>query len=639
MKEKSLFVKEKRNIVAVEFLVLLLLLIGSGISIISSNAYQYCKNQNNSINDHLFPTVLTSEGIPFPIYSSYFGGSLQDFIVCIEEDNFGNYYVSGITDSGDLPILNAYQSTISSGGMVDVFLAKFNADNELLYSTYFGGTSQEEVFDIIVDNESNCYICGYTYSPDFPTKNALNSTSNGSFDGFIAKFNATGQLEFSTYFGGSNDETCFGITLDESNNIYITGSTSSDDLPVLNAWDDSWNSASDAFLAKLTTDGDLLYCSYYGGSDSDEAREIAIDGDGNCVIAGDTLSSDLPVPDGYDTSYNGSLDIFIAKFNSTGYLIYGSFFGGTDDDICHDICVDMQANYYFTGSTHSSDFDTKNAFDTSFDGLIEAYVVKFNSTNDLSYSSYLGGDNDDVGYGIACDNIGKCFISGYTISSDFPLVNAYMTTYHVDHEAFLTILDSTGAIEYSTYFGGDSQDQALSIYLDGKGKCYFAGYSASDDFPLIGNIFQDTRSGEADGFIATFIVNDILAPTIKNIAFTPAIPTYTDEVIVSATIKDNYHLENASIFLRRDNSSWEDLGLMTLATGDNYTKSIGTFETTIFVEFVIKAYDTWGNYYQSHIRSFVVGSAGNQGGIAFYVQVIIGLVVGTSIYLNKKRKY
>jgi len=240
-------------------------------------------------------------------------------------------------------------------------------DPTLIYSTYLGGSSWEEFREIAIDGSGNAYITGNTYSSDFPTTPGAYDTSynGGSWDAFITKINSAGtDLLYSTYLGGSNDDWGGGIAVDGYGNAYITGMTDSGDFPTTpNAYDTTHNGYTDAFITKIDSTGtNLIYSTYLGGSNSNDwGFEIAIDGSGNAYITGYTYSSDFPTtPSAYDTSYNGGYgDAFITKINSTGTnLIYSTYLGGNDSDWGLGLAIDENGAVYVTGWAGSSDFPT-----------------------------------------------------------------------------------------------------------------------------------------------------------------------------------------------------------------------------------------------------------------------------------------
>ena len=320
-------------------------------------------------------------------------------------------------------------------------------------------------------------------------------------------------LIYSTYLGGTGYErygSSVKIAVDEKGNIYVTGQTDSFDFPVTyGAYDTSYNGDGDLFITKFNSAGtEIIWSMYLGGSGEDYPRGIAIDPDGNVYITGGTSSLDFPTTSGaYDITYNGIRDAFIAKINSTGTdIIYSTYLGGAYGDCGEDIAVDANGNACVIGYTGSSDFPvTHGAYDVTYNGNGDAFVIKLNSTGtDLLYSTFLGGSDEsfDSGKGITVDADGNVYVTGLTHSSDFPTTpGAYDTTHNGNSDVFVTKLNPTGTdLLYSTFLGGNSLDKGCGISIDEEGNAYVAG-ETSRDFPTTYGAYDTSNNGWTDLFI------------------------------------------------------------------------------------------------------------------------------------------
>jgi hypothetical protein len=381
----------------------------------------------------------------------------------------------------------------------------------LIYSTYLGGQLADIGFAIAVDSSGNIYVMGYTYSTNFPTKNALQMANAGGADVFIAQLNPTGSaLVYSTYLGGSADEIGFGIALDSSGNAYVTGRTQSFDFPTtpgaFQTQCGSCGRTSNAFATELNHNGSaLIYSTYLGGSVDDIGQSIAVDGSGNAYVTGQTASTDFPTKNPLQSANAGGYDAFVSQLSPTGSaLVYSTYLGGSDNDVGQSIAVDSSGNAYIAGGTTSSDFPTMNPFQSANGGASDAFVAKLDATGSaLVYSTYLGGSGYDQGYGIAVDSSGKAYVTGQTASTDFPTVNPLQPAYGGGaYDAFVAELTSTGsALVYATYLGGSDYDFGHGIAVDSSGNAYIAGQTASTNFPTK-NPFQPAKGGQADAFVA-----------------------------------------------------------------------------------------------------------------------------------------
>ncbi|MDM8522467.1 SBBP repeat-containing protein [Desulfococcaceae bacterium HSG8] len=319
----------------------------------------------------------------------------------------------------------------------------------LVYSTYLGGSATDWGFDIAVDSDGNAYITGMTQSSDFPSQNSF---GGGSEDAFVSKLNAAGdRLIYSTYLAGGNKDRGLSITVDSEGSAYIAGYTKSPDFPVTpGSLDIGLGGTHDAFVVKLNADGDeLIYSTYLGGdADWESASGIAVDNDGNAHISGYTRSGDFPLVNPFQDTYGGGKqDAFVTKLNAAGKeLVYSTYLGGDKYDEGRGIVVDTEGNAYIAGTTQSSaDFPLVNAFQSTYGGDYDAFITKLNAAgNELIYSTYLGGNNRDDGYDIAADDTGNAYIIGATRSPDFPLKNAFQDTYGGSNDAFVSKLNPAG---------------------------------------------------------------------------------------------------------------------------------------------------------------------------------------------------
>ena len=381
-------------------------------------------------NDDCFIVKLNSTGDSL-IYSTFIGGSETDRGTSIAVDSSYNVYVTGYTGSSNFPTVNAYNSTHS--GHHDCFVLKLNASGDiLLYSTYISGALYDYGRSLFVDNFSCVYVLGVTMSSNFPIKNAFDSTYGGigSYDCFVVKLNSTGNgLEYSTYLGGTKNDEGYSIVCDSTGAVYIVGITESTDFPTHNAYDDTFNGDRDCFVSKLNASGnELLYSSYFGGNNYDYATSVTIDDDDNVYVVGNTQYTGFPTLNAYDDSPNGYFDCFVFKLNAIGNtLMYSTLFGGSRNDIGRSIIADKNGYVYVTGYTLSTDFPVVNPHDSSHNGgYYDCFVFKLGNTGEeVLYSTYIGGSEEEYAYSLSVDSFGNAYITGYTDSSDFPVSNAY----------------------------------------------------------------------------------------------------------------------------------------------------------------------------------------------------------------------
>jgi hypothetical protein len=365
-----------------------------------------------------FVTKLNATGTAL-VYSTFLGGSDGEEGRGIAVDTAGSAYVTGVTASADFPTTPGAFATTLNGGS-DAFVTKLNAaGTALVYSTFLGGSGSEGVIGFIaqsggiaVDAAGNAYVTGTTPSADFPTTpGAFDTTFNGLLDAFVTKLNAAGSaLVYSTFLGGSSQEDGVGIAVDAAGNAYVTGNTASVDFPTTpGAFDTTFNGGSDAFVTKLNAAGTaLVYSTFLGGSGAEGVLggSIAVDSAGNAYVTGFTSSADFPTtPGAFGTTLNGAGDAFVTKLDATGTaLVYSIFLGGSGLEEGGAIALDPAGNAYVTGLTSSADFPTTpGAFDTTYNGAVDAFVTKL-AENPTTEAQCKNGGFQQFGF----KNQGQC---------------------------------------------------------------------------------------------------------------------------------------------------------------------------------------------------------------------------------------
>jgi len=387
----------------------------------------------------------------------------------------------------------------------------------LVYSTYLGGSGDEIGYGIAVDGSGSAYVTGFTSATNFPTRSPLQPSNDGAEDVFVTKLNAAGSLRvYSTYLGGGGNDAATGIALytDPLGKTfpYVTGFTQSTNFPTTSgALQTSSSGGQNAFVAELNDTGSaLVYSSFLGASGRVEG--IAVDGSGDAYVTGSTSSASFPTTTGaFQTAFKGSADAFIAKVDptltGTASLLYSTYLGAGGNVIGNAIAVDDSGNAYVTGSTSSAKFPTSSgAFQSAVAGQSDAFVAKLNPAgNALVYSTYLGGSTTDVGNGIAVDSTGNAYVTGYTDSTNFPIMNAYQSMFGGGGDAFVAKLNAAGsALLYSTYLGGSGSENGTyrvgGIAVDRTGNAYVTGITFSTNFP-ISNALQTVNYGGGDAFV------------------------------------------------------------------------------------------------------------------------------------------
>jgi hypothetical protein len=451
---------------------------------------------------------------PTLTYSTFFGGSNDDPAYKIALDCERNIYIAGYTNSLDFPTKDPIQTDKAAG--YDAFVTKLSPDGStVIYSTYLGGGGGANDNDLLqsmtVDPDGNVYLTGNTYATDYPTANAYQTNNAGGSDIFLTKIDPTGStLIYSTYLGGSNFDFAFDVAVDASGSTYLTGYVISSDFPTTaGAYQPGFGGgAGDAYVTKFSPDGkSLIYSTYIGGSDYDQAYGIAVDGDGNAYIAGVTASLNFPLANAYQGIIGGNRDVFVTKLNPAGsQLVFSTYLGGALDDQCSAMTIDRAGNVYLTGRTQSANFPTAplgSVFQPAIGSATDAFVSKVSADGmTLVYSTFLGGIMTDYGYGVAVNEVGEAYAVGETASLNFPQSNS-LQAYGGGNDAFVTKFNAAGTnVVYSTYLGGSGDEGALSVVRDGLGSVFVTGFTRSPNYPTVNAIQPAYAGGSSDAFIS-----------------------------------------------------------------------------------------------------------------------------------------
>jgi len=448
--------------------------------------------------DHSFPLVID----PILTYATYWGGSGNEDEGYVAVDQAGYMYLTGVTTSTNFPVHNSFQP--NNAGAQDAFVTKFTPDgSQTVYSTYLGGSREDLGRDVTVDGAGNAYVSGQTYSTNFPLSNPIQGASAGRSDGFVAVFGPGGILLYSTYWGGNGDDDADSIALDSAGNIYVSGSTVSTNLPVINAVQSIFGGAIDGFVTKISADGSaILLSTYLGGSAVDVATDIAVDASNQVFMAGLTESDNFPALNALQPTRAGGQDAFVTAFNVGGSILYSTYVGGSGNDVAYGIAVETN-HAYITGATESGNFPTVNSLQPIAGGR-DVFVTKLSPTGSaIEYSTYFGGSGRDDAQAIALDSAGNMYISGFTNSLNYPTtLNAPQATYGGgEFDAFVMKLQPNDAVRYSTYRGGNGRDIGLGLAVRGS-VAYISGGTHSTNFATPNAIQHSYAGGFGDSFLA-----------------------------------------------------------------------------------------------------------------------------------------
>jgi hypothetical protein len=503
---------------------------------------------------------------PVLTYSSFLGGTGGDLAYGVAVDSAGEAYVTGVTASVNFPTTSGvYQSTNAGSG--DVFVTKFNASGSgVLFSTYLGGTGTDIPAQILLDATGNIYITGSTNSLNFPTTSGVfQPTYGGNQDAFLTKLKPTGSaLVYSTYIGGSGVDFGTALALDSAGDAFVTGSTQSTNFPTMNPLQLGNAGLSDAFATEIDPSGALKYSTYLGGSQADYGTGIAVDSSGNVYICGYTYSGDFPTQSPLQSSLAGGSDVFITKFKpGSNALIFSTYLGGSSIDRAFSMIVDSAGNIFVTGDTQSKNFPvTASAFQSAILGTANAFLTKVApDASLLVYSTIFGGSGTDQATAMATDSAGNVYLTGYTQSGNFPLIDPFQNILGISGagtcgstnlvnvspqavcaDAFVAKFGPSGTPVYSSFLGGSGTESGQGIAVDSSGAVYVVGNTASANFPATSGVYQWLYQGSGGGYNA--FITKISPQDAPSIALTPQQITFGNQPLGSLSNPTTVTLTN-----------------------------------------------------------------------------------------------
>ncbi|MDA7836719.1 SBBP repeat-containing protein [Salibacteraceae bacterium] len=494
-----------------------------------------------SINNNYFGFLVKFNTSGERQWGTYYGGSDTDYGYSCATDTSGNVYLAGLTGSATgIATAGAHQTTY--GGLSDAFLVKFNSSGVRQWGTYYGGTGSDEGYSCATDASGNVYLAGRTSSTTgIATTGAHQTTSGGSDDAFLVKFNSSGVRQWGTYYGGSQTELGHSCATDANGNVYLTGYTSSSDgIATAGAHQTTSGGSYDAFLVKFNSSGVRQWGTYYGGTGSDEGYSCATDASGNVYLAGHTSSTTgIATVGSHQNIFGGSDDAFLVKFNSSGVRQWGTYYGGSQTELGHSCATDANGNVYLTGYTSSSDgIATAGAHQTILGGNQDAFLVKFGASGVRQWGTYYGGTQNDFSYSCATDANGNVHIAGTTFSesaiASFGAHQVSCEACSIPHEAAFIVKFDAGCTE--TY--SEDTVTACDSYTWIDGVTYTSNNNTATDTLIASNgcdsiVSLNLTINDTKTSTETVVANDSSYTWIDGVTYTSSNNTATDTLIAS----------------------------------------------------------------------------------------------------------
>lgn len=380
-------------------------------------------------------------------------------------------------------------------------------DPVLVYSTYLGGSGVDQATSLVVGLTGDAYVAGFTSSTNFPIRGTPSSTNGGGQDLFVTKMSLAGtSLTYSTYIGGIGTEVANDIAVSGAGTVYITGSTTSIDYPVVTPTIAAQVGGTDAFLTKLTSAGNAIeFSTYWGSTGFEEGTAVTVDPADNAYIAGNTSAPNFPTQTPFQAALAGDMDGFMTKFSVSGNsIVYSTYLGGAGNDRVFDMAVADDAAVFVAGSTTSVNFPTTSAsVQPALAGGRDGFLTHFSlAGNALLYSTFLGGSGNEEVFGMIIDAPMNAYLTGRTTSLNFPTLTPMQNMNRGANDAFVTKINPPGtALVYSTYLGGAGVDRGQGIDIDGAGNAFVTGSTTSPDFPTRAPL-QAVLRGPSDAFVS-----------------------------------------------------------------------------------------------------------------------------------------
>ncbi len=399
---------------------------------------------------------------------------------CVKVDAFGNNYIVGHFFSDTLIFGN---TTLTNKGSInddgDIFIAKCDANGNVLWVKSAGGIGDDRAFSIALDTFGNIYIAGYySWSPTI-TFDSITLTGGDYANIFLAKYNVDGNVLWVKSAGGTSNVQANSIIVDASGNIYMTGFFRSSTI-TFGSFTLTNSGYDDIFLTKYNTNGDVLWAKKAGGTNRDEANSVSVDALGNAYITGffESTTFTLDTITLINTNSDTTGDIFLAKYDGNGNVIWAKNAYGINSDLAESLAIDKWGNIYMTGLSSSSSISFGSSILTNSGSYYILFLTKYDVGGNVLWAKSIGGTGYDEAKSIAIDTFGNIYVTGYFTGTTFPIGSITLTNLsHGNNEnVFVAKFDNIGNVIWAVNVGGDGSARSNSVAVDDSENSYIAGF-------------------------------------------------------------------------------------------------------------------------------------------------------------------
>jgi hypothetical protein len=481
-----------------------------------------------------FLSNISNAQTPDWLWAESAGGTNSDYANAVAADASGNICLAGYFGS---PTITFGSDILTNTGMDDVFLVKYDASGNVLWAKSAGGTNSDYANSVAVDASGNIYLAGYFASPTI-TFGSTTLTNAGSYNIFLAKYDANGNVLWATSAGGTTSDFVNSVAVDTSGNPYVAGWFNSSAI-IFGSYTltNMGAGSSDMFLVKYDASGNVLWANSAGGAEFDFATSVAADISGNTYAAGVFGSSSITFGS-YTLTNEGSRDVFLVKYDAGGNVLWAKSAGGTDWDVANSVAVDASGNIYMAGYFFSTTFTFGSDILTNA-GEDDVFLAKYDASGNVLWAKSAGGTGSDEASSVAADSFGNIDMTGYFSSSAITFGSYTLTNAAAgDRDIFIANYDATGNVLWAISAGGTTADKGSTLTVDASGNPYVAGYFKSSTIAFGScNLTNTGPDNTSDMFLAKLESSNMGTVEVNN-SFNISVfpnPTFTTITIETPT--------------------------------------------------------------------------------------------------------